>query len=295
MAFPHHSIFLFRVGLAAMVWLCGASFNSLAALEDRSIWERAPVLEGATGPIRRMTIKTKDTEQTLTLSPQGLLVEKIARSRSDPSASEERVAYRYDSAGKLAGEWVHDADDEWIPLRLYAYDPLGRLIGEAAYHLCRTFSALHVYDYDEADRLIEHRRFESRRLSRRELRYGENGRLQSVLMYRNGRLVEKADYQNNKLGQVVSIEWASPDGSPARRISTTYDDWGNVFTRVERHPSDAARDRVAIFSYAYDELSNWTRRTIIRAVNPADDEGLPLEDPVEVTERTIVYEPSIPP
>jgi hypothetical protein len=292
---PHQGTFLFRVALVAMLSLGGTPVKAVAALEDRSMYERPPELEGATGPIRRVTIGTKAAEQTLTLSSEGLLLEKVTRPRSDPSSGEERVAYRYDSAGKLVGEWVHDADDEWIPLRLYAYDPHGRLAGEAAYHLCRTFSALHLYAYDEADRLVEHRRFESRRLSRRELRYGPNGRLESLLIYRNGRLSERADYQSNERGQVVSIEWASADGSPTRRISMTYDDRGNLFTRVERHPSDAARDRVEIFSYEYDDLGNWTRRTVIRAVNPVDDEGQPFEDPVEVTERTMVYEPSISP
>ena len=288
--------FRVRMALAIVLWLCGVFAHAAYALEDRSFWERPSELEGATGPIRRITIGTKETLQTLELSPQGFVTEKITRARPDPSAaSEERVRYQYDAAGKLTGEWVQDSDDEWIPLRLYAYDLQGRLAGEAAYHLCRTFSALHLYEYDEADRLIEQRRFESRRLSRRELRYSQSGRLETVQVYRNGRRFETAAYHYNERGQVSSIEWTLPDGTPARRMMSTYDERGNLLTRIERHPADAASDRVETIGYEYDGLGNWTRRTIIRPVSPVDEEGQPLQDPVEVTERTIVYESSIRP
>ena len=96
-------------------------------------------------------------------------------------------------------------------------------------------------------------------------------------------------------GQVASIEWTLPDGTPARRMTSTYDERGNLLTRIERHPADAARDQVETIGYEYDALGNWTRRTIIRAVNPVDEEGQPLQDPVEVTERTLAYEQSSQP
>jgi hypothetical protein len=62
-----------------------------------------------------------------------------------------------------------------------------------------------------------------------------------------------------------------------------------VIVLVRTHPGQPNLDKTAITTYEYDSTGNWTRRTIVRAVNPVDEEGKALEEAVEVTERKIVY------
>jgi len=114
-------------------------------------------------------------------------VETAARSRTDPAQEGvERVLYRYNSGGERMGEFAVDSEGEAIAVRLSAFDSNGRRTAEARYHLCRTFSSLDLYTYDEGGRLAVELRFESRRLSKREFQYGENGTLQRVCTHRNG-------------------------------------------------------------------------------------------------------------
>lgn len=91
---------------------------------------------------------------------------------------------------------------------------------------------------------------------------------------------------------MITIEWTLPDGTVTSSIASTYDERGNLSTRMEQHPGDAAHDQLDILTYEYDGQGNWTRRTLIRAVNPVDEAGQPSEDPVQITEREITYEPS---
>ncbi|MCC2640081.1 MAG: uncharacterized protein K0S45_494 [Nitrospira sp.] len=259
-------------------------------VEPLSIVERKDDREQVLGPVRRMTITTKDSLLTLSFSDTGALTEKATRHRTDPpDEAGERVIYRYDTDGKITGKFAADSDTELVPLRLYAYDNDGRPIAEAAYHLCRTFSALHLYHYDEAKRLTEQVRFESRRLSRLEFLYDQNGRIERIRTHRNGRIFQITHYHYDQIGRLTSVESELPDGTIASITRYGYDDRGKVMTLVQHHPSDTARDQTEITAYEYDPRGNWTRRTTIRAVNPLDDEGLPFEEPVQITEREILY------
>ena len=77
-----------------------------------------------------------------------------------------------------------------------------------------------MYQYDKANRLVDHRQFESRRLTRRELLYGQNGRLEAIRAHRNGRLVETAQYRYNELEQVIWIESLLSDGTVSRKAES---------------------------------------------------------------------------
>jgi hypothetical protein len=283
--FPSRLIVAHMIGMW-LLWLVPGW-----AVEPLSIVERKDDSEQVLGPVRRMTITTKDSLLTLSFSGTGALTEKATRHRTDPSDEiGERVIYRYDTDGKITGEFAADSDTELVPLRLYAYDNDGRLIAEAAYHLCRTFSALHLYSYDETKRLTEQVRFESRRLSRLEFLYDQNGRFEKLRTHRNGRLQQNAHYHYDEIGRLTTVESELPDGTVASITLYGYDERGKVMTLVQRHPSDPARDQTEITAYEYDLRGNCTRRTMIKAVNPLDDEGQPFEDPVQVTVRKILYQ-----
>lgn len=246
-------------------------------------------LDRVQGPVRQMTVTTKDSITRLHLSSNGALTEKVTRNRADTSDDPgETILYRYDPEGRRLGEYVADPDGEVVPLRLYAYNERHEVAAEAAYHMCRTFSSLHVYRSDENNRVVEDVQFESRRLTRRELEYDPKGQIERVVMHRNGKLMAMTRYTYDDAGRVTTAVSEQPDGSIVRRLYR-YDEHSNVIVFIETHLRDSTRDKTEITTYEYDQRGNWTRRTIIRAVNPLDEEGLPFEEPLQVTEREIVY------
>ncbi len=246
--------------------------------------------ERVIGPVRQLTLTTKASVVTHQFDENGRLVETATRSRTDPAQEGvEKVLYRYNSGGERMGEFAVDSEGEAIPVRLSAFDSNGRRTAEARYHLCRTFSSLDLYTYDEAGRLAVELRFESRRLSKREFQYGEDGTLQRVRTHRNGRLLGTTHYHYDEAGHVANTVFKLPDETLSATALFRYDQQGNLMTVVQTHPHNPALDKTEITSFEYDATGNWIRRTIIRAVNPLDEDGQPFEDDVEITERTIVY------
>jgi YD repeat-containing protein len=236
-----------------------------------------------------LSIATRQSITTLSFSRPGELTHKVIRPRDDPSgAMDETMVYRYDPEGRRIGEYVIDGDGNAVPLQLYAYIGNGQVFAKAAYHLCRTFSSLHLYAYDESARLVMDTEFASRRLTRREFHYDEKGQVGRITTHRNGRLLSKTRYAYDGLGRLATVTSDQPDGGVMSRVYR-YDKHGNVLAVVETHPHDPAHDKTEILTYGYDLQGNWTRRTIIRVVNPLDEEGHPLEEPVQVIEREIVY------
>jgi hypothetical protein len=251
--------------------------------------EPANEVERIVRPVRQATITTKDSIATLSFSSSGELTRKVTRTRTDTvDDAAETMLYRYDTQGRKMGEYLADSDGEVVPIRLYAYDSEGLLSAEAAYHMCRTFSTVHVYTYNGSGHVIEDVQFESRRLTRREFQYDEKGQLQDISTHRNGQLLSIARYAYDDTGRVARIVSEQPDGAVVSRLYR-YDERENVIVLVETHPRDPAQDKTEVTAYEYDVHGNWTRRTIVRAVNPLDEEGHLLEDPVQVIEREIVY------
>jgi hypothetical protein len=260
-------------------WTSDASFRVGPANE----------VERVVGPVRQATVTTKDSIATLSFSPAGDLTRKVTRTRANPTdGATETMLYQYDPQGGKIGEYVADSDGEVVPLRLYTYDSEHRLSAEAAYHMCRTFSALHVYTYDGNGRGTEDLQFESRRLTRREFQYDGKGQVEHITVHRNGRLMSVTRYTYDDTGRLVTVASEQPDGADVSRLYR-YDERGNVVVFVETHPRDPAQDKTEVTAYEYDLHGNWTRRTIVRPVNPLDEEGHPFEEPVQVTEREIVY------
>jgi hypothetical protein len=251
--------------------------------------EPANEVERVVGPVRQATVTTKDSIATLSFSSSGELTRKVTGTRTNAvDDAPETMLYRYDTQGRKIGEYVVDSDGEVVPLRLYAYDSKNQLSAEAAYHMCRTFSTVHVYTYDGSGQLTEDVQFESRRLTRREFQYDEKGRLQHSAMHRNGRLMSVTRYTYDDTGRVARVVSEQPDGPVVSRLYR-YDERGNVIVLVETHPDDLTQNKTEVTTYEYDLHGNWTRRTVIRAVNPLDEDGHPFEEPVQVTEREIVY------
>jgi hypothetical protein len=278
---PQITMTLF-IGLWPLAWPAHGE-----AAELSFTTQRGSELEHVRGPVRQMTVTTKDSIVTLRFSSNAVLTEKITRNRADSSHDpDEIIEYRYEEDGRKLGEYLAEPDGEVVPLRLHAYNDRRQLSAEAAYHMCRTFSSLHVYRSDERNRLVEDVQFESRRLTRWEFAYDSKGQVERVVMHRNGKLMAMTRYTYNDAGHVRTAISEQPDGSIVRRLYQ-YDDHGNVIVFIETHPRDSARDKTEITTYEYDQQGNWTRRTIVRAVNPLD--GLPSEEPVEVAEREIVY------
>ncbi|HET6673697.1 MAG TPA: hypothetical protein VFG71_00085 [Nitrospiraceae bacterium] len=279
---------LFRAIVAAVLIVCGVVWSPRAA-ETAFIAERVSDVARVIGPVHQMTVTTKNSVATLYFSAAGVLLQQVIRNRAAESDDPgETTEYRYDEEGRTLGEYVADPDGEVVPLRLYAYNDKHQLSAEAAYHMCRTFSSLHVYRSDEENRIIEDMQFESRRLTKREFQYADNSKIARVTMHRNGRPMSITHYTYADAGHVATAVSEQPDGSMVRRLYR-HNERGHVIILVETHPRDSARDKTEITTYEYDEPGNWTRRTIIRAVNPLDEEGLPFEEPVEVVEREIVY------
>jgi hypothetical protein len=142
--------------------------------------------------------------------------------------------------------------------------------------------------YDENGRISEGVQFQSRRLTRREYQSDAKGQVTHITTYRNGRLLARTRYDYDGLGRVATAVSEGPDGAIVSRLYR-YDEHGNPISLVQTHAHRPAQDKIEITAYEYDARGNWTRRTIIRAVNPLDEEGYPFEEPVEVTERAIVY------
>lgn len=281
---------LSRAIIAAVLIVCGVVWSSHGrAVEPAFIAERVSDVARVIGPVRQMTVTTKHSVATLYFSPAGVLLQKVIRNRAAESDDPgETTEYRYDEEGRTLGEYLADPDGEVVPLRLYAYNDRHQLLAEAAYHMCRTFSSLYVYRSDEENRIIEDMQFESRRLTKREFQYTEHSQIARVTMHRNGRPMSITRYTHDNAGHVATAVSEQPDGSMVRRLYR-YDERDNVSILVETHPRDSARDKTEITTYEYDRQGNWTRRTIIRAVNPLDEERLPFEEPIEVVEREIVY------
>jgi hypothetical protein len=250
---------------------------------------RSDDAERVTGPVRQLIVASKETIATLSFSPSGALTQKITVRRDDPpNAAGETTLYRYDTRGQKTGEYVAADEGDLVPMRLYAYDDDGRLSADAAYHLCRTFSALHLYTYDPDGQLIADLEYASRRLTRREFQYGAQGSVERVTIHRNGRFLSLAHYTYDDRGRIAAVVSEQPDGTLVRRLYR-YDEHGNLIIFAETHPRDPLQDKTEITSYEYDTHGNWIRRTIIRAVNPLDEDGQPFEEPVQVIERTIHY------
>jgi YD repeat-containing protein len=280
--------FLRQITAALLIGLWPLAWSAHGWATDRFFPTGESELERVIGPVRQATVTTKNSITTLLYSPTGALTRKEVRNRSDSSDDPgETTLYRYDSGGRKVGEYIKDSDGEVIPLRLLAYNDEQRIAAEAAYHMCRTFSSLHMYAYDRKSQLIEDLQFESRRLTRRAFEYDAKGEVDRVITERNGRLMTTTRYTYDDAGRVATAAYEQPDGSVVRRLY--YDERGNVIMLVETHPRDSARDKTEITTYEYDQHGNWTRRTIIRAVNPLDEEGLPIEEPVEVINREIIY------
>jgi hypothetical protein len=68
-----------------------------------------------------------------------------------------------------------------------------------------------------------------------------------------------------------------------------YDERGNVIASVQTHPGqpNLGQDRNHHLRIQFSRELD--QRTIVRAVNPVDEEGQALEEAVEVMERRIVY------
>ncbi len=281
---------LSRAIITAVLSVCGAVWAPHGrAVESAFIAERMSEVDRVIGPVRQMTVTTKNSVATLYFSPAGPLLQKVIRNRADESDDlGETTDYRYDEEGRKLGEYLADPDGEVVPLRLYAYNDRHQLSAEAAYHMCRTFSSLHVYRSDQENRIIEEMQFESRRLTKREFQYTENSKIARVTVHRNGRPMSITRYTHDDAGRVATAVSEQPDDSVVRRLYR-YDERGNVSILVETHSRDSARDKTEITTYEYDRQDNWTRRTIIRAVNPLDEERIPFEEPVEVVEREIIY------
>jgi len=264
----------------------------LPAFESPPASGQDPV-EQASGPVREMHVSTRDSLITLSFAPTGAVQEKVTRDRANPSDDRaERIVYRYYHSGKIAGAFFHDADGEVVPLRLYAYDK-GRLAAEASYHQCRTFSSLHLYTYDDASRrLIEDLQYESRRLWRRTFHY-DGGRLDHVRTVRNGTLFSDTSYRYDETGRVLTVLEHRP-GDGERTVTTLYryDDRGHPIVVMQRDSGDPSQDKIDVMAYEYDRQGNWIRHTLIRAVAPVDEQGQPVDQPVEVIERDIRYSPS---
>lgn len=251
--------------------------------------EHANEVERVVGPVRQATVTTKDSIATLSFSSTGELSQKVTRTRAAPmDDAPETMLYRYDTQGRKIGEYVVDSDGEVVPLRLYAYNSNNRLSAEAVYHMCRTFSVVHVYAYDGSGQVTEDIQFESRRVTRREFQYDEIGRLRQSTLHRNGRLISVTRYTYDDTGRVATVVSEEQAGAGVSRLYR-YDERGNVIVLVETHPDHPTQDKTEVTAYEYDVHGNWTKRTIIRAVNPLDEEGHPFEEPVQVIEREIVY------
>ncbi len=87
-----HSPLLFSLLGVFLGCLCMAWPGYGWAFEDRSLWERQEDPEHVRGPVRRLTIITKDLRQILTFSPEGDLTETISRNHQDvPEEVGERI------------------------------------------------------------------------------------------------------------------------------------------------------------------------------------------------------------
>jgi hypothetical protein len=282
-----------RLALCLIGIWSACSAHGLAA-EPLFPLNRSDEAERVTGPVRQLIVSSQETIATLSFSPSGALTQKVTVRRDDPpNAAGETTLYRYDIRGHKTGEYVEGDEGDLVPMRLYAYDDNGRLSADAAYHLCRTFSALHLYTYDPKGQLIADLEYASRRLTRREFQYGAHGSVEQAAIHRNGRLLSLAHYAYDDRGRIAAVVSELPDGAVVSRLYR-HDEHGNVIVFAETHPRDPLQDKTEITSYEYDAHGNWTRRTIIRAINPLDEDGQPLEEPVQVIEREIHYAASPP-
>lgn len=224
--------------------------------------------DGLIGPVRQVVTKSKMSTTTNTYDRAGMLQESVARIQAPPEQLEigeqvQKLIYVYGSDGRRLREMIDDDGQQYLS-RLYAYDASGKRIAEAIYHMCGTFSALIIYTYDTVDLMREELTYQYRSIVRQAYEYDQRGRLKSRVAYKNGALQSTTRYEYVQRGYPISEE-------------TT-----NVIKPLLNDKS--------VSMYEYDSEGNWTKRTTRRLIMPIDQDGKPMFDPIEVTERTIIYE-----
>jgi hypothetical protein len=83
---------------------------------------------------------------------------------------------------------------------------------------------------------------------------------------------------------------AGGGGLHACRPGYQYDERGNQIAEEVTNLTDPSLNRKSLSTYEYDSTGNWIRRTVRRLIIPVDQDGKPVSDPTELTERTITYD-----
>jgi len=250
--------------------------------------------EGLLGPVSRIVAKTGPTMTIKTFDRAGILIEAENR-RTPPSDqpevgdSVEKLVYTHDSKGNRTGEMIVERDGEKYPSRRYAYDGAGNTIAEAAYHMCGTFSSLHIYTHDVHGRVQEDLAYQYRFIVRHVYRHDDRGRTVKELLYRNGTLQSTVESAYDQGGRLAEERAYLPDGALSRKAMYQYDDRGNRTGEEVIHPTHTSLNSKEVSAYEYDSTGNWIRRTTRRLIIPVDDDGMPLSEPIEITERSMTY------
>ena len=234
-----------------------------AAAEPLFLPHQSNEVELVKGPVRRLIVVTKETIATLSFSRPGELTEKITVHRDDAADAPgettlyryNATGYRYNATGQRTGEYIVGDEGELVPMRLYAYGDNGQVFANAAYHQCRTFSALHLYIYDGSGRLVRNVEFASRRLTKRDFQYDQQGRIERTATYRNGRLLSLAHYTYDDRGRIATVVSEQPDGAGVDQLYR-YDEYGNRVMFVETYRGDSAQDKTEVTTYEYDARGN---------------------------------------
>ena len=197
-----------------------------------------------------------------------MLQELLIRTQPPPEQPEvgeriQKFIYVYGSDGKRMREMTEEDDGQQYLSRLYAYDASGKKAAEAVYHLCGTFSALLMYSYDADGLLREALSFQYRSIMRQVYDYDRRGRVQS-----------RALYKNNALQSTTRFEYVE-------RAYPISEETTNVVNPLLNDKS--------VSMYEYDRHGNWTKRTTRRLIMPIDEDGKPMFEATEITERTITY------
>jgi hypothetical protein len=227
--------------------------------------------DGLLGPVRQVVTKSRASTTVATYDRAGMLQHSVIRTPpaiEHPEVGEQlqKFIYVYGPDGRRLHEITEDGEGQQYISRLYAYDASGKKTAEAVYHMCGTFSALMMYSYDPDGLLREALTFHYRSILRQEFTYDQRRRLISRAAYKNGVLQSTTDYK--------------------------YVDKGYPISEETTNPARPSLNEKSVSMYEYDAQRNWTKRTTRRLIMPIDEDGKPMFDPTELTERTIIYEKS---
>lgn len=256
------AVFCLPLMLFGVIASC-ALMNGTGGGKDRDV-DR----DGLLGPVRQVVTKSRTSTTVATYDRTGMLQELLTRTQPPPEQPElgeqlQKFIYVHRSDGKRIREMTEEGDGQQYLSRLYAYDASGKKAAEAVYHMCGTFSTLVMYSYDADGLLREALSFHYRSIVRQVYDYDRRGRVKSRAMYKNNALQSTTRFGYVERAYPISEE-------------TT-----NVINPLLNDKS--------VSMYEYDGRGNWTKRTTRRLIMPIDEDGKPMFDPTEITERTITY------